>query len=90
MKITVTQQHIDFGLRGSCRSDPIALAMMAAGLDDPWISPSYLRWRVKGKTYYSPVPDMVSVFMQRFDQGRPAGPFSFELDDFSPNNGREG
>lgn len=90
MKIKVEQKHIDFGLRGSCRSDPIAMAMLDAGLDDPWISPTYLRWKEKGKTYYSPVPDMVLVFLKRFDQGRAAGPFIFELDDFRPNNGQEG
>lgn len=81
MKIAVTQKHIDFGLAGSCRSDPIALAMLDAGLEEPWVSPSYLRWKQGGKTYYDMIPDPVMLFMKRFDNGRECGPFTFEIGD---------
>ena len=80
MIIQVTQQHIDFGLRGSCSSDPLSLAMLDAGLSEPWVSPTYLRWKKDGKTYFHPIPENVLQFIKRLDTGISAAPFEFSLD----------
>ena len=80
MKIQVTQQHIDYGVRGSTTSDPVALAMKDAGLIKPWASPSYLAWRKDNKDYYVPLPEGVLGFMKEFDNGVEVEPFTFEVE----------
>ena len=56
--ISVTQQHIDSGLRGSCEKDPIALAMKDAGYTDVWVSPDRIR-----------VPEDLAVLADRLHRG---------------------
>ena len=80
MIIQVTQQHIDFGLRGSCSSDPLSLAMLDAGLSEPWVSPAYFRWKKDGKTYFHPIPENVVEFIIDFDNGKEVRPFEFEVE----------
>lgn len=43
MRISVTQQHIDNGVRGNCKKDALALAFIDAGFEDPWVGPTYVR-----------------------------------------------
>lgn len=78
MKIRVTQEHIDNGVRGSCISDPIALAMKEAGLRDVWVSPDYIKWSKDGVTFYQPTSDQLRRFMVDFDNKRSPAPFEFE------------
>ena len=80
MKIVVTQHHIDSGVRGSCSSDPIALAMREAGLAKPHVGPSYITWRKNFKDYSVKTPEDVLQFMVEYDN-RPASakPIEFEL-----------
>ncbi len=80
MKISVTQQHINSGLRGSCSGDPISLAMKNAGLDKPWASPDHLAWRVGFRDYSVRTPENVVQFMQDFDNNKPVQPFEFEVE----------
>jgi glycine cleavage system aminomethyltransferase T len=75
--ISVTQQHIDSGLRGSCQKDPIALAMIDAGYTDVWISPD--RIRANGRTYE--MPKSVEQFIQKLDSLGFVDPFEFSLED---------
>lgn len=77
--IQVTQQHIDKGVRGSCSSDPIALAMRDAGLDRPWASPGHLAWREQFRDYFVDPPKSVIDFMGDFDNGKDVEPFEFEV-----------
>jgi hypothetical protein len=82
MIISVTQKHIDEGLRGSCTSDPVALAMKDAGLFHPWVSPSGLSWEDERKTaFHTSVPDEVLDFMRNFDNIRFVDPFEFEVEE---------
>ena len=83
MKIQVTQKHIDNGIRGSCSSDPICLAMKDAGFYRPWVSPD--RIVVMGfngavsKQEFK-IPESVAYFMLDFDNGRNSWPFEFQLE----------
>jgi hypothetical protein len=80
MRISVTQHHIDIGVRGSCSSDPIALAMREAGLEKPHAGPSYLTWRKDFKDYSVETPADVIQFMETFDNSpESAKPFEFEV-----------
>lgn len=79
MKISITQQHIGMGVRGSTTSDPVALAMREAGLEKPWVSPSYLAWRKDNKDYSVRLPGSVLEFLKRFDNGLPVDPFEVEV-----------
>lgn len=83
MKIQVTQKHINAGSRGSCNSDPVALAMKEAGYMHPWISPD--RIRVDGfnggfMREDFEMPESVEYFIREFDNGRFVEPFEFELE----------
>ena len=79
MKITVTQQHIDNGDRGSCTHDPIALAMKDAGLEKAWSGVFGLSWRQNHKDYFVQTPKSVVEFMVAFDNKQPVEPFEFSL-----------
>ena len=80
MKISVQQKHIDAGVRGSCSSDPLALAMREAGLKKPYVGVSYITWRKGFKDYSVETPEDVLQFMESFDnQSASAKPIEFEL-----------
>lgn len=70
MRIKVTQEHIDSGIRRSCESCPIALATGASHV-------SYFDIVLNSKMYETPVA--ARRFMGNFDLGRPVTPFEFEL-----------
>ncbi len=81
MKIQVTEQHIHYGLKGSCTSDCIALAMGDAGCCFPWASPTSLTWlNTRGDSFSINTPDEVLEFMKRWDNGSVCEPFEFELE----------
>jgi len=81
MKISITQHHIDIGVRGSCSSDPIALAMRDAGLEKPFASPTHLTWRKNLKDYSVETPGDVVSFMESFDNKGWVKPFDFSLEE---------
>jgi hypothetical protein len=81
MKITVTQQHIDQGQKGSPTRDPIAFAMADAGLESPNAGVTHLRWYKDGRRQYVEVPREVYDFMLNFDTGRAVKPFEFQIMD---------
>ena len=83
MKIQVTQQHIQLGLRGSCTADPIALALKDAGFMRPWVSPTRIETVGQNGGYMKEnwsCPQSVLSFMIRFDRGEVVSPFEFELE----------
>ena len=81
MKIQVTQQHIDSGVRGSCTSDPIALALREAGFPNVWVGVHYidLEGRAGGDAGIR-MPDEAYEFLKLFDNGLPCEPFEFDLE----------
>ena len=81
MKISVTQQYIDEGQRGSSTRDPIAFAMSDAGCLRPHAGVTHLSWQDEKHNRYSvEVPRVVYEFMLDFDNGRPVRPFDFDLE----------
>ena len=84
MKIQVTQDNIDHGLRGSCTSDPVALALKDLDFIHPYVSPSQIRVNGRRGVYFDkrvPTPSEVLEFLERFDNSDPAAvPFTFELE----------
>ena len=84
MRINVTRRNIDEGQRGSCRRDPICLAMLDAGLLCPWVSPSSITWLDRGFVKKSvETPENVLQFMKEYDADDhwSVFPFEFELED---------
>ena len=80
MKITVTQQHIDEGQRGSSSRDPVAFAMADAGCLRPHAGVTHLSWQdAEHKRYSVEVTEPVFEFIRAFDQGEPVEPFEFEV-----------
>lgn len=84
MRIRVTQDNINHGLRGSCTSDPVALALRDEGFLKPYVTAEKIQvdgrlgWRILRQT--APAPYSVYDFIHSFDQGEPVSPFSFEVD----------
>jgi len=80
MRISVTQEHLNKGVQGSCSQDPISLAMKDSGLEKPWVSPDKICWRKDFRDYSVSTPNSVYSFLLLFDNGKPVVPFSFELE----------
>ena len=80
MKIQVTQQHIDSGVRGSCTSDPIALALKEAGFPKVWAGVRYLRIYDGPEFADHSMPDEVYEFLRLYDNGLPTLPMCFDLE----------
>lgn len=81
MLIKVKQAHIDFGVRNSPISCPIARAVRDAfGIDDGVVvgEHSINISNEKTTTRYN-VPANVKIFIQRFDSEKAIEPFEFEL-----------
>lgn len=78
MRIEVTQEDIDHGVRGSCKECPIARAMQRAGFKFPRVN-RYSAW------WFFPygqcdLPDIAQRAVRRFDLGHGMSPFAFDLD----------
>lgn len=71
MRVSVTQKHLDKGFRGSCSSDPVALAMRDLGLSRVSVTHDHIAWHRGHKAY--------SVKLT-YDNGHPVVPFDFELE----------
>ena len=77
MKIVVTQEDIEKGVKNVCAWCPVALAATRA-FGKPMKA---MRWRLEdiatGKEYKN--PDGVSRWMFRYDDNLPVEPFEFEV-----------
>lgn len=83
MRITVTRDNINHGLRGSCTSDPVALALRDEGFLKPYVTAEKIQVEgYLGRSFMQiePAPYSVYDFVHSFDQGEPVSPFSFEVD----------
>ena len=79
VKISVTQQHIDRGLKGSCTKDPIALACQDAGMKKPFIGPYVISDNHEVEYY---VPEAARQFMKDYDNDKLVFQFDFELEGY--------
>ena len=85
--ISVTQKHIDEGVQKSCDSNPVALAIAeATGAPSDafndwilWGPSSNIEERGFAFKYSTKTPSAVREFMDRYDEGLPVEPISFEL-----------
>jgi len=81
MLISITQQDIDFGQRGSCSRCPIAIAIRRkiprAGAIA--VSPYSIRWVHDDVWWDAYVPSEVKEFITKFDAYCPVEPMEFEL-----------
>ena len=76
MKIEVTQEDIDHGMRLSALRCPVSLAVdRATQLNDSLVSSALI---LVGDKIFKTAPE-VAAFVVRFDSFLPVEPFSFEL-----------
>ncbi len=85
MKIHVTQKHIDEGMREHCGNNPIAKAIKEATKSDEVFVGHYgIGYGKRERGYFKHVipitPPAIREFMDRFDEGLPVAPFTFELE----------
>jgi hypothetical protein len=83
VKVQVTQQHIDSGVRGSCTSDPIALALKDLGFIRPWVGISYIYVSGRNGGFMkecATLPPEAYEFLKHFDNGLPCGPLTLEIE----------
>lgn len=80
MQVSVTQEDIDLGIRGSCSECPVARAMTRAGFLDVSICPGLLVWRggPAGRRGFT-APKHVTEFIIAFDSEGSGQPFTFEV-----------
>jgi hypothetical protein len=78
--ITVTQEHIDAGMRGVCTKCPIALAMIAAGISDPYVDEVAVCFNTTLGRPTVDLPAEAINFISKYDDGLDGRPFSFELE----------
>jgi hypothetical protein len=77
MLIEVTQEHIDNGDRESNSRCPIALAMIDAGYNCPFVGNSGVNTFDHSRV---DLPQVAVEFIQNLSSKRNVKPFSFELD----------
>lgn len=75
MRIDVTQEDIDSGLRYNSIQCPIARAMYRAGLTDVYV----YRHRIRADDIEYRPDERVATFIFQFDGGLSVQPFSFIL-----------
>ncbi len=82
MKITVTQEHIDGGVKDSPWACPIARALprAPAGYDYEVFEDRVHLWSSREGARYSYLPEEARLFVAKFDNGEAVEPFEFELD----------
>lgn len=79
MRISVTQDHIDRGVKGDSCYCPVAIAMREADYRSPKVGRVSVRFDWDGGRAVLPVPYSVKTFVYRFDAGLDVWPFEFEL-----------
>ena len=76
--ISVTQEHIDKGVKTSCGSCPIAIAAKEVFIEGIEIAVGINCIGID--TYFVDVPGPARRFIRAFDDGKFVRPFSFEID----------
>lgn len=81
IKIDVTQEDIDSGLRGSCHDCPVARAILGvlAPLNVVLVGTTYISLEKPGCRWTGRSTKKISKFIQQFDSGILVKPFSFSL-----------
>ena len=77
MQITVTQAHIDAGLRCDCDKCPLVLAFREKVGPCSVGAGTLILFRPSFRML--PLPDEALQFRRDFDEGRPVKPFSFKM-----------
>lgn len=82
MKIQVTQDDIDRGVRGNVCFCPVALAVKRATSETVYVSGMRIRIikKANGKALEAPTPSEVSCFIAAFDHYATVEPFEFDLE----------
>ena len=87
MKIDVTQQDIDQGVRCEYRNCPIALALMrelgryVSVVSDQWYDDGPLEQPFENYSNHGlPLPEAAQQFVKAFDHSEAVEPFSFEIE----------
>ena len=78
MKIVVTQNDIEQGIRLKACACPVALAIKRRTSRECEVAGRYMVFRYDLNTEYD-LPESVGKFVTAFDMGKPVKPFSFEL-----------
>lgn len=81
LKIAVTQDDIDHGRAGNCRTCPVAVAAQRYGRD-PLVGIDVLWIKVGGQEYRGDLPPKVMTFIRAFDAipRGPVAPFEFQVE----------
>lgn len=80
-RISVTEDDIAQGKRGSCEACPIALAAgRAVPGAEASVGGSHLDIYLAGRILTAPLPEAAATFVRRFDDSAiPVGPLEFEI-----------
>ena len=90
MKVVVTQEHIDKGVKGEHADCPIALAVKALGYKNVSVDAESIDASdgVGGASFFGYLPDEAALFIGMFDNGEDeVAPFTFEPDESEERRG---
>ena len=84
--VKVLDRHIQKGKPNKCAECPIALALVDAGFDRPWVDHSLVHYfakpdGVREELYHFWLPGDAVGFVEDFDEGKPVKPFEFIVDE---------
>ena len=84
MKIEVTKEEIEKGIRNDAYKDPIALAVTRtvgreASVYPNWRTPCMVYFDINNHTLKLPLPQFVNRLALAYDAGSEMEPFEFEL-----------
>ena len=81
IRVEVTPEHIKNGVPDSSESCALALAFKSAGFPKARVGITSVWLEGFEGNRFATLPRSAEKFAQRFDDGAPVAPFSFEIDD---------
>ena len=78
LRVEVTAEDIAKGVRNTCDRCPIALALSALGVIEPFVDGYAVEFGNCEEQVRT--PEVASAFIEAFDLGNPVEPFTFEID----------
>jgi hypothetical protein len=80
IKVQVTQECIDNGVKDKCRECPVAQALIKAGFDTPEVYSDKIQYWVNNDHVSAwACTEEVTDFIELYDDGNPVKPFEFEM-----------
>lgn len=79
MKVKITEEHIEYGMRGSCFFCPIAKSVQEQTHRKVYVTGTQIIVQSRGRPRIYLLPVKIVQWIRDFDWGRTVGPVKFEV-----------